>query len=142
MGSLSLENIMVTPLRIIPTQGGIVMHVLKDSDEAFAGFGEAYFSRVECGAIKSWRKHTQMTMNLVVPVGKVKFVFTMDGTEYREIEIGEDSYQRITVPSGFWCSFACISAVPALVLDVANIAHDPAEVERREIQDFSYQWQC
>lgn len=141
MGSLSLEDIEVTSLRSIPTQGGDVMHVLKDSEEAFAGFGEAYFSRVECGAIKAWRKHTQMTMNLVVPVGKVRFVFTLDGTEYREIEIGEHCYQRITVPCGFWCSFACISDIAALVLDVANIAHDPGEVERREIQDFSYKWQ-
>ena len=75
MGVVSLDDILVTPLKRIPTVGGDVMHGLKKSDNGFNGFGEVYFSWVEQGAIKAWKCHQRMTMNLVVPKGEVSFVF-------------------------------------------------------------------
>ena len=53
MGVVSLDDILVTPLKRIPTVGGDVMHGLKKSDNGFNGFGEVYFSWVEQGAIKA-----------------------------------------------------------------------------------------
>ena len=55
MGVVSLDDILVTPLKRIPTVGGDVMHGLKKSDNGFNGFGEVYFSWVEQGAIKAWK---------------------------------------------------------------------------------------
>ena len=75
MGVVSLTDILVTPLRRITTDGGDVMHALKKSDIGYNGFGEVYFSWVEQGAIKAWKCHQRMTLNLVVPVGEVHFVF-------------------------------------------------------------------
>ena len=75
MGVVSLDDILVTPLKRIPTVGGDVMHGLKKSDNGFNGFGEVYFSWVEQGAIKAWKCHQRMTLNLVVPMGEVSFVF-------------------------------------------------------------------
>ena len=71
----SLEEIQVQTLNKITRIGGDVWHVLKSSESSYDGFGEAYFSWLEPGAIKAWKKHLQMTMNLVVPIGKVRFVF-------------------------------------------------------------------
>ena len=65
----------LTPLRIIGVKGGDVLHAMKDTDDGFSGFGEAYFSSIEKGCIKGWKKHTNMTLNIVVPVGVIKFVF-------------------------------------------------------------------
>ena len=70
-----LADILVSPLQQIETVGGDVWHTMKQTDVGYAGFGEAYFSWVASGAIKAWKRHTQMTMNLVVPVGQVRFVF-------------------------------------------------------------------
>ncbi|SVE62175.1 uncharacterized protein METZ01_LOCUS515029, partial [marine metagenome] len=64
----------VTPLRRIENAGGDVLHGMKQSDVGYTGFGEAYFSWVSASAVKAWKRHTQMTMNVVVPVGQVKFV--------------------------------------------------------------------
>ena len=66
MSDLSLNDILVTPLKQIPTDSGNVMHALKCSEKGFNGFGEVYFSWVKQGAIKAWKCHKLMTLNLVV----------------------------------------------------------------------------
>ena len=141
---MKLADILVTPLRRIETAGGNVMHAMKLTDAGYKGFGEAYFSWVTTGAIKAWKRHTQMTMNVVVPVGQVRFVFryiNADGTdEFRVEEIGVNRYARITVPPGVWFGFQGLHANQSLVLNIASIAHDPNEVERLALTDINYDW--
>ena len=145
MGAMKLADILVTPLRRIETVGGDVLHAMKQSDAGYAGYGEAYFSWVSAGAIKAWKRHTQMVMNVVVPVGQVRFVFrcvnTVTGVEeFRVDEIGVDSYVRITVPPGIWFGFQGLYAPQSLVLNIANISHEPNEVERLSLTDINYDW--
>ena len=78
MGKVNLEDILLTPLKTINTDGGNVRHVIKTTDKNFKGFGEAYFSNINSGSIKAWKRHNKMSMNLVVPLGSVKFVFYDD----------------------------------------------------------------
>mgnify|MGYP001410549270 CR=1 FL=1 len=67
MGSISLlDQIQVKPQQQISTAGGEVWHALKSTEDSFIGFGEAYFSWVEPGAVKAWKQHLHMTMNLVL----------------------------------------------------------------------------
>jgi dTDP-4-dehydrorhamnose 3,5-epimerase len=141
MGELSLNDIIVTSLSQIPTGSGDVMHCMKATDPGFAGFGEAYFSWVDCGAIKAWKKHTRMTMNVVIPVGSVRFVFALDGgDEFLEIVIGPNNYSRITVPPGIWFGFEGLVDSGSLVLNIASIGHDPAEVERLDVGAMNFDW--
>ena len=141
MGTMSLNDILIAPLARIPTSGGDVLHAMKQSDTGFAGFGEAYFSWVAAGAIKAWKRHTRMTMNIVVPVGKVRFVFRLDGVDtFRVEEIGVDRYARLTVPPGIWFGFQGLAAPQSLVLNIANIPHDHNEVERLALSDIKYGW--
>ena len=69
-----LDGVILTPLKKIGHPKGDVFHAMKSSDEGFCGFGEAYFSVVSHNAIKAWKRHHEMTLNLVVPVGKIRFV--------------------------------------------------------------------
>jgi dTDP-4-dehydrorhamnose 3,5-epimerase len=142
MGALSLADVKVTPLAQIPTQGGMVMHAMKAVDPGYNGFGEAYFSWVEPGAVKAWKCHTRMLMNLLVPVGRVRFVFGLSANgPFRIEEIGpEGEYARITVPPGVWFGFQGRSSAPSLVLNLANIAHEPAEAQRAGVQEFQFNW--
>lgn len=140
MGAVNFDQIILTPLKKISTPGGDVLHALKKNDYGFNGFGEAYFSWVLPNSIKAWKKHTHMTMNLMVPVGLVKFVFYNENKEFREECIGEDSYSRLTVPPGFWFGFQGISIKPSLILNVANILHDPSEVDRLNASEIHYPW--
>jgi dTDP-4-dehydrorhamnose 3,5-epimerase len=141
---MKIADILVTPLRRIETVGGDVLHAIKHNDSGYGGFGEAYFSWVSGGAVKAWKRHTRMTMNVVVPVGQVRFVFrkvdAAGGDEFRVEEIGVDRYARITVPAGIWFGFQGCSAQQSLVLNIASIPHDPNEVERLNIRDINYMW--
>lgn len=141
---MKLTDILVTPLRQIETVGGDVLHVMKQSDAGYAGFGEAYFSWVSDGAIKAWKRHTQMTMNIAVPVGQVRFVFrciNVDGAdEFRVEEIGVNRYVRLTIPPGIWFGFQGLHEPQSLVLNIASIPHDPNEVERLALTDINYDW--
>ena len=144
MGPINLIDILVTPLSRIKTEGGDVLHAIKNTDNGFTRFGEAYFSEIDFGEIKAWKRHVTMTLNLVVPSGRVKFVFL--AMEHRKIsayrieEIGDERYARITVPPGIWFGFQGLTKPTSLVLNVASEAHDPNEVERisKEAVDFSW----
>jgi len=141
MGTVNLDNIQVTPLARISTLGGDVMHAMKKTDAGYAGFGEAYFSWIEANSVKAWKCHTRMTMNMVVPFGKVKFIFcTTEGTRFREEVIGYDRYVRLTVPPGIWFGFQGIAVTQSLLMNLANIQHDPTESKRLGLSEIQYNW--
>ena len=141
---MKLAEILVTPLRRIETAGGDVLHAMKQGDAGYGGFGEAYFSRVDAGAVKGWKRHTRMTMNLVVPVGRVRFVFHVlderGEKKFRVEELGEARYARVTVPPGIWFAFQGLGAPQNLLMNIASISHDPLEVERQALTDVNYIW--
>lgn len=140
MGSVSLDDILISPLACIAAAGGDVLHAMKRTDTGYAGFGEAYFSSVSMGAVKAWKLHTQMTMNIIIPVGQVRFTFHLRGTnEFRVEEIGSDRYVRLTVPPGIWFGFQGLAS-HNLLLNIANIPHDPAEVQRLAVSEIKFGW--
>ena len=144
MGTVALEDILITPLTQVETLGGDVLHAMKASDIGYAGFGEAYFSWINSGTIKAWKRHTRMVMNLVVPVGMVRFVFHLENEQpaknFRVIDIGRDNYARITVPFGIWFAFQGLEKPHNLVLNMSNILHQPDEVERKSLNEIKYGW--
>ena len=139
---MSLEDILITPLKRIPTNGGDVMHALKESDIGFKGFGEVYFSWIEQNVIRAWKCHQRMTMNLVVPVGEVNFAFQIKDQKnnFRVEKIGEKRYVRLTVPPGIWFGFQGIGSGRSLIMNLADMVHEPDEVLRKSVSKFSYNW--
>ena len=139
-----IKDVVITKLDIIDTLGGNVMHAMKKSSAGYTGFGEAYFSQVDKGAIKAWKRHKKMTLNLVVPVGEIRFVLFDDrevsNTQFQEIIISRDNYCRITVPPMVWMGFQGLSDSSAMLLNIANIEHDPNEVDRLVLTDINYDW--
>lgn len=141
MGSVKLENILVTPLKRIEVLGGDVLHVMKATDPGFCGYGEAYFSMVAQGAVKAWKMHQRMTLNLIVPQGEVRFVFYLpDSDLYCTEIIGTTRYVRLTVPPGIWFGFQGLGSPQSLILNIASITHDPNEVLRKTIEEIKFNW--
>tara|TARA_B100000029_G_C17609724_1_gene969023 strand:- start:5457 stop:5876 length:420 start_codon:yes stop_codon:yes gene_type:complete len=119
---------------------GNILRVLRSSDNNFKGFGEAYFSMIGYNKIKAWKKHREMTMNLIVPVGEVMFVFK-DSQDIFSIEkIGEKNYMCLTVPPGVWFGFKGLGENINLILNISNIQHNDTEVERADIDNFTFDW--
>ena len=139
-----IPGVIITPLKQIPDARGKVMHMLKRTDAHFGGFGEIYFSIVNPGAIKAWKKHLQMTLNLAVIHGAAKLVVHDDQTgKFQEIVLGpENNYSLVTVPPGLWTGFTSAGAQPAMVANCASLPHDPNEVVRKAADDpgIPYDW--
>lgn len=142
-----MENdIIVTPLSKINTTGGDVFHAMKQSEKGYRGFGEAYFSTIEQKAIKAWKRHRLMTCNLIVPNGSVRFVLFDDrGAEkepgdFQEIILSKDNYCRLTIPPMVWFGFQGAGNGLNLVLNIADIEHDPEEADQKPIYEIEYEW--
>lgn len=138
---VNIEGVELTPLRIIETPAGKVLHGLNEHEDSFHGFGEAYFSTVTYNCVKGWKRHHQMILNLVVPVGSIQFVL-FDGREtgktyghILEFELSRNNYQRLTVPPGVWMAFKGIGEGLNMLLNIASIPHDPLEADNLPLQN-------
>jgi dTDP-4-dehydrorhamnose 3,5-epimerase len=140
MGTVSVDQILVTPLKRIPLTGGDVLHGMKCTDPGYIEFGEAYFSIIEAGAVKAWKRHLRMTLNFVVPVGSVHFVFIDGAGAFREEVAGVDHYVRLTVPPGIWFGFRGLFAPHSMLMNIADIPHDPEEIERKGQDEIMFNW--
>jgi dTDP-4-dehydrorhamnose 3,5-epimerase len=141
MGKVSVTEIMVTPLKRIQLEGGDVLHGMRQHDPGYINFGEAYFSIIDLGAIKAWKRHLRMTLNIVVPVGSINFVFIDDEGVFREEAAGVERYVRLTIPPGIWFGFKGICSPYSMLLNIADIPHNPAEVERKSLGEIKFNWE-
>ncbi|MFV5694919.1 dTDP-4-dehydrorhamnose 3,5-epimerase [Flavobacterium sp. LB3P122] len=148
MDKVNVEGVLLTPLKKIHHPKGDVFHGMKKSDAGFSGFGEAYFSTINFEDTKPWKKHLEMTLNFVVPIGEIRFVIFDDrkgsSTEsnFFDVTLGENNYQRITIPPGVWVAFSGVGSAYNLLLNLANLEHNPNEVERKEnLSEIVYNWE-
>lgn len=133
----SLPPITITPLRRIEHPKGDVFHGMKVSDAGYAGFGEAYFTTVVAGETKGWKQHSEMTMNLIVPLGMVRFhIHNADTGQTLSYDIGAANYQRLTVPPRYWVAFQGLTTDTNLVLNVASLEHNPAEAVNVSLETY------
>lgn len=135
-----IKGIKFKKLSIIKVPGGDVYHALKKSDLEYEGFGEAYFSSILYNEIKAWKRHNEMTMNLIVPIGEVKFVFKDKFNIFTEYIIGESNYGRITVSPNIWFGFKGVSKKTSIILNISNIIHTVDEADKVDMLDIEYNW--
>lgn len=128
-----IKGVFIKPLRVISDDRGKVMRMLRNDAEYYLRFGEIYFSTINIGFIKGWKKHIKMTQHYAVPVGNIKLVLYDDRTDsntygmLQEIIIGESNYCLVRVPPGIWYAFRAEGEKTALIANCADIPHDPAE---------------
>ena len=138
----------IRPLRQIDSSLGKVMHGIKKSESSFFGFGEAYFSCIKPGAIKGWKKHKEMTLNLIVPVGLIRFCIfgskLSGGINYDEapieVLVGAQRYSRLTIPPNLWVGFQGLYSEESMLLNVASHEHDSRECEVLDLDEVNFLW--
>ena len=140
-----IEGIIETQLKVIPSVDGNVLHGIRSTDKSFVGFEEAYFSFINQDHVKAWKCHKKMTLNLIVPVGKVKFVFIDNREEpssFKKIQtfdLSQNPYTRLTVPPYIWFGFKGL-ARQNLILNITNVMHDQKEVLRKNLNEIDFDW--
>jgi len=142
---MTINGLEITRLKKFHNEKGDIYHALKASENSFKQFGEAYFSTVNFGDIKGWKKHTLMVLNIIVPVGAIKFVVYDDRAEstsqglFQELIIAPGNYCRLTVPPNVWMAFQGIYNSNVL-LNIASIEHNPSECISLPLDQFAYDW--
>jgi len=135
-----MDGVILTQLRRIDVENGDVFHAMKKSDTGFCGFGEAYFSNVIKDTIKGWKKHTKMTINIIVPIGTIKFViFNEFKKEFYTVTLSQRNYQRLTIDPGLYLAFKGIGE-SNMLLNLANLEHNPDEVVNIGLNEIPYEW--
>ena len=131
----AIDGVVVTPLKRIEDARGAVLHMLRADAPHFAGFGEIYYSVVNRGVVKGWKRHTRMTLSLTAPFGGVRLGLIdgrPDSPTYaatQTVVIDPSHYVLVTVPPGVWSAFQGLTDPPAVLANCANIPHDPTEAE-------------
>ena len=134
------NRVILTPLKRIFNPKGDIYHAMKSSDIGYRGFGEAYFTTINKNEIKGWKKHNRMTLNLVVIVGRVKFVIYDEITrKFSTVILSPTNYQRLTVNPQLYLAFKGLKE-NNIILNIANLQHDPYEIEDLDISKINYEW--
>lgn len=139
-----IDGLLLTPLRIINNHKGDIYHALKASAPGYISFGEAYFTAVSQGLVKGWKRHNRFTLNLVVPIGEIRFVLFDDRSghttfgQFFDVNLGIDrNYSRLTVPPGIWMAFQGVGEFN-LLMNIINSEHDPDESDNRDLSEIKY----
>lgn len=136
-----IDGVHIVPLRVFADARGEVRQMLRADAPHFSRFGEIYFSLINSGMIKGWKRHRCMTLNLAVPIGQVRFVLHDDRNdsptqgETQELILGRNAYQLAVVPPGIWCAFQGLDQGISLVANCASLPHDPSEADNRPLTD-------
>lgn len=143
-----IEGVVVTPMNRIPDERGAIYHMMRNDDPHFKKFGETYGSWVHPGAIKAWHVHKEMTLNYVVPIGKIKLVVcdlrenSSTKGKIMEFFVGKDNYIRVSVPPGVANGFKGIGTEDSLVINIATHPYTPGEMDRIDplSKEIDYNW--
>lgn len=142
-----IDGVSLHPLKQIALPKGDLWHAFKATDEGFTGFGEAYFTQVNCGETKGWKRHNRYTLNLVVLQGTIRFVIYDDrkgsatnGT-FEEITLSpKNNYQRLTIAPGLWMAFHGEDNGVNMLMDLIPEVHDAQESDKKELNEINYQF--
>lgn len=135
-----MDGVILTPLKQIYNPKGNIFHAMKNSDIGYLGFGEAYFSTIDQNKIKGWKKHTKMTLNLIVPIGEIEFIiYNEKNKDFFSVKLSKNNYQRLTVSPNLWMAFRGIGEYNML-LNLASIEHDPNEAVNVDLDEIQYDW--
>jgi len=133
-----IDGVIIKPLKKIPDERGMIMHMLRRDDEIFEKFGEIYFSVAHPGVIKGWHLHKKMTLNYAVVSGMIKMVLYDDRKDSKtrgellELFIGEDNYCLLKIPPMVWNGFKAIGIKDAIVANCATEPHESDEITRMD----------
>lgn len=148
MDEIKIEGVTLHPLEQITVLKGDLWHILKSTDEGYAGFGEVYITQIEEGQTKGWKRHNRYILNLVVLSGAIKFVIYDDRKEsesrgqFFEVTLTPNgNYQRLTLAPGLWMAFHGIGKGHSMLMDIIPEPHSLEEASKKNLEELSYNFE-
>lgn len=144
-----IQGVGIHQLKVFVDERGALLHLMRNDSPLFKHFGEVYFSEINPGVVKAWKRHSRMTQYLAVPVGTVKFVLydaRVDSPTSGTLNIwtlGRPAeYKLLVVPPGICYGFQGVDSRPSLIANCSDIPHDPTELQALDqyTAKVPYQW--
>ena len=141
-----MNKIIDSKIKIIKQAKGSIRKLFKYNDIGYMGFGEMYISECKYGEIKGWKKHKEMTCNLILLEGKIKLVIcknhpdTKSKSNFIVHNLTKKNPVRITIPPNYWFGFQGISKENNSLINFSNIIHSDKEVETLDVNKIKYNW--
>lgn len=132
-----IEGVKLFYLQEIFHEYGSILHMLRSDAPYFRGFGEVYFSFINGGTCKGFKRHLRMMQFLTVPVGEVEFKIKDERANspscgmVEHIVLGRNvNYSLLQIPPLLWYGFRGLTPAPSLIVNCTDIPHDKNEIER------------
>ncbi len=147
----SIEGVVFVPRRVITGAQGEVRHLLKNTDAEFSlqslPFGEAYVSILYPDLRKDWKLHSVCVNRLAVLVGTVEFAMhdmrenSSTFGQFQKEMVGVDHHGLLVIPAGVAATWRNVSAGNTMILNLATLAHDPAESKIIPFKEINFHWE-
>ena len=148
--SVKIEGVVVQFLEQISDSRGSILHMLRNDSNLFKRFGEVYFSEINLGVIKAWKRHKKQTQNLTVPLGRIRLVIYDDrlmsstNGKIAEYELGRpEHYKLVHIPPMLWYGFHALENQSSMIANCTDQPYDPKETESlpANSEQIPYQWE-
>lgn len=139
-----IKGVKIINLRSIKNGSNFLRDGIKNSELKDKKFGEIYTSTISYKEIRAWKLQKKLTLDLLVPIGKVK-ICLYDGRlknnkigKKHTIILSQNPYFRLRVPPGVWYGFCGLSKNINLIIAITNSIFNENEVKRLEISDLKF----
>lgn len=145
-----IEGLAIKPLKRLLDERGYLMEILRNDDDLFDKFGQAYISACFPGIIKAWHCHERQFDFFCCVHGNLKVGLYDDRPgsptcgETNTVVIGQFNPSLVRIPPLVWHGFMAVGPETAVVLNLPTEPYNPAQPDelRRDAldPDIPFQW--
>lgn len=118
-----IQDVKIKKLAPIPDERGRIMEILRNDDDLFIKFGQAYITSAYPGVVKAWHYHKIQSDSFAVIHGMMKMVLydsrkdSSTKGEINEFFMGVHNPILLQIPPMVYHGFKCIGAHEAIMLN-------------------------
>jgi dTDP-4-dehydrorhamnose 3,5-epimerase len=145
-----IQGVVTKKLRVIPDERGRLTEILRDDDEMFDRFGQAYMTTIFPGVVKAWHYHKLQTDHFICVHGMAKVALydsRLDSPTYGEVNeffMGQHNPILLKIPPGVMHGFKGIGQEITLMVNVPTDLYrydDPDEYRLpAHTDEIPYDW--
>ena len=145
-----IHGIQIKQLTPHPDERGCLTELLREDDEIFEHFGQAYVSLNYPGVVRAWHYHKKQDDLLTVVKGMAKVALYDDREgsptrgQVQEFFIGEQNPILVKIPVGVLHGYKTIGVEPALIINFPTRPYDPNDPDEYRLpwntDQIPYDW--
>ena len=145
-----IDGVKIKKLKLIPDERGRLMEILRNDDDIFEKFGQAYMTTAKPGIVKAWHCHRLQDDYFVCIGGRMKLALydarkdsPTYGTVCELIMSPEDPF-LVKIPANVYHGFKCVSDTEAIVINIPTMPHNRKEPDEYRLDAYEnelpYDW--